>query len=173
VRRVVVSLCLSAALLAGCDSSDVPPTCDEAGLETLVIMAQSVTGAELIPCLESLPVGWTLSSIEVKDTGTHLTFDLDRGGMGAVEVIFTSRCDISGADMLPSDEEPAELWEEPARIGARYTANRYYVFDGGCVTYDFDLPQDDTLLAQAFVALTFKPRDEIERAYDETTGIQG
>ena len=173
MRRVLVALCLSAALLTGCDPSDVPPTCDEAGLGTLVIMAQSVADAELIPCLESMPVGWTLSSIEVKYTGTHLTFDLDRGGMGAVEVIFTSHCDTSGADMLPSDEEPAELWEEPARLGARYTANRYYVFDGGCVTYDFDLPQDDTLLGQAFVALTFKPRDEIERAYNEIAGAEG
>ena len=137
----------------------------------MILIAQSVPDARLVPCIEVLPERWTMGTFRVKDSGTQLTFDLDGFGRRALGVTFEERCTRPNAHELSSDEEGAQLFEQPDRFGDRYTANRYYVFDGGCATYDFDMPHDDTALAQILVALTFTPRNDVENAYNDFLGI--
>jgi hypothetical protein len=157
--------------LSGCASiGDVAPTCQGQGVATTFLMSQSVPAAKYIPCLEAMPAGWRIDSMDIKSSGSRVSFSLDRGGAGALQVILEPRCDVSGADRLPSDEPGTRLWEEPYRFEERYTASRFYVFQGGCVTYKFNLPQeaftDSNALSDIFIAFTFLDRAELNQAFN-------
>jgi hypothetical protein len=54
------------------------------------------------------------------------------------------------------------------RVAAGYTGERFYVFDGGCVTYRFDAQGDSWLsfVHEASQTWTFMPRTEVERLRD-------
>ena len=61
------------------------------------------------------------------------------------------------------------------RLG-RYTQTHYYVFDGGCIRYQFDLPADadqgaSVLASQVVLALDFEKRDDIANRYFKATGL--
>src|SRR5215213_933401 len=48
--------------------------------EPLLLMAQSVPTASLVPCVELLPVGWTLGDVVVGNGSSRFTLTSDRGG---------------------------------------------------------------------------------------------
>ena len=54
------------------------PGCDE--LEPLWLEAQSVPSASLVPCVRSLPEGWTLGAANVRNGWSKFTLDHDRLG---------------------------------------------------------------------------------------------
>ncbi|MGH2813654.1 MAG: hypothetical protein ACRDLC_00710, partial [Actinomycetota bacterium] len=76
-----------------------------ADLEPLWLQAQSVPSASLVPCVRSLPVGWTLANVTVNDGRSVLTLDHDRAGDRALVVRLTAACDPSGAVEGPSPTE--------------------------------------------------------------------
>ena len=65
--------------------------CDD--LEPLWLMAQSVPSASLVPCVRSLPVGWTVAEVAVNNGRSLITLDHDRAGDGALVVRLTAACD--------------------------------------------------------------------------------
>jgi hypothetical protein len=96
----------------------------------------------------------------------------DRAGIRAVEAILTPRCDVGDAievDPAP-DEAGTRRFEEPVSLDPAYVANRYYVFDGGCITYRYRFAQDaaPTLALEADEALSFVARSVyVERVRDD------
>lgn len=166
LRHLLVAATL--LVLPACASlGDAVPACRGPGTETTFLMSQAVPAARFVPCIEAMPAGWRIDSLEVKSAGARLSFTLDRGGAGALQVRLDSKCDVSQAESLPSDEPGTRLWEEPYNLEARYTASRYYVFEGGCVTYQFNLPQEEyaAALSDIYIAFTFQDRAELQRAY--------
>ena len=103
---------------------DAAPTCEGEGVATTFLMTQSVPAAKYVPCIEAMPAGWTIDSLDVKSSGSRFSFTLDRGGVGALLVTREPRCDVTEAESLPSDEPGTRLWEEPYHLEARYTASR-------------------------------------------------
>jgi hypothetical protein len=71
-------------------------------LEPLWLMAQSVPSASLVPCVRSLPVGWSVANVTVNDGRSVLTLDHDRAGDGALVVRLTAACAPAGAVEGPS-----------------------------------------------------------------------
>jgi membrane-associated phospholipid phosphatase len=130
----------------------------------LVLEAQSVPSASKVPCLDSLPLGWTFRAVEVQDGESRMILDSDRGGVEAAEVILTSSCDVSEATEVPSDELDARRFEEIQRLDEQYSGFRYYRFQGGCATYRFDFRGEGrTALAQEVaLAVGFLARDQLE-----------
>ena len=55
--------------------------CDE--LEPLWLEAQSVPSASLVPCVRSLPEGWTFGAANVRNGWSRFTLDHDRLGRPA------------------------------------------------------------------------------------------
>ena len=49
-------------------------------LEPLWLMAQSVPSASLVPCVQLLPVGWTVAEVAVNNGRSVITLDHDRAG---------------------------------------------------------------------------------------------
>ncbi len=141
--HVVLYTCLLGLLGACSVSSSLPaPACE--GGESILIVAQSVPSAELLPCLTELPRGWTVQTVDVTQQGTTLRLDSDRAGTVAAVLRFVEACDTSDAVSLPSDLEGAELFEYIDQITPSFRAQRYYEFPGGCVWWDFDFNADNS-----------------------------
>ena len=167
-----------ALLVAAALASTVGPACvvqpavevrtgsDPACLpERLILVAQSVPSAKLIPCIAAYPAGWAFERIEVHRGKTEFSLESDRAGDAAVTVTLTKTCDVEGATLVQqNDEQSTQKYERIERAVGRYVGDRYYVFDGGCVTYHFDLDvknERQALANEATQALTFMARTEV------------
>jgi hypothetical protein len=156
VRRGAVGtafLAAAAAALTAC-SSDGPnsaitgaPLCEEghdsqAG-NAVILMAQSVPSATWVPCIRTaLPLGWSFHHLEASNGEARFWLDSNRDGTRAVEVRLTESCTTAGATVIPSDREGMRRLELVERISPSYTGRRYYLFDGGCLTFTFSLDGD-------------------------------
>ena len=85
-------------------------------LEPLWLMAQSVPSASLIPCLQLVPVDWTVAEVAVNNGRSVITLDHDRGGRAAMVVRLTAACDLAGATEVTSEQRG-----QPAGIGPATT----------------------------------------------------
>lgn len=149
------------------------PECRVIQSSSLVLETQSVPTASLVPCLASIPLGWSFHSLEVQDGSSLLVLDSDRGGVKAAEVRLTKSCDVSGATEVPTDETGTRRFEEIRALDVRYVGYRYYRFDGGCAVYHFDFSGEGrtALAEEATLAFSFVSRDEIDRQYEKDTGL--
>jgi hypothetical protein len=149
MKRLAVLAC-ALPLLAGCvnvqlGGTDAVPTCDAGGRTSdpysagVVLMAQSVPSASLLPCIGALPIGWSFHRLDATDRSARFWLNYDREGRQAVRVALDPDCDVRGATESASEQPGTRRYErvEPARSG--YRGERYYVYPGGCITYHFEL----------------------------------
>lgn len=164
----------AASLLAGCGLKiDMArPVCGTTELSTVALIAQSVRSASLVPCLLTEPTGWKFESMEVRNSGTEMVLSNDRGGKKALTVRLDHTCDTTGAIRVPSDEPGTTRYERVERITPDYMGTRFYVFDGGCVTYRFELhtEQSSVLVNEASLMVGFVPRTAIRKELASQTG---
>jgi len=176
-RRTAATLGCAAVLLSltGCTTSaGVVPDC--VGSDRLVIlMAQSVPSATLIPCVGSMPVGWSFTGSSVQNNVAKLWLSSTVAGSNAVEAQLTPSCDPGTApEVVPApDEAGARVFEAPDSLNP-FRATRYVVFDGGCVSYIYRFAGGvpATLSLQADGAFSFVPRSAVTAAvrtdFDQT-----
>jgi hypothetical protein len=178
LRRVglaVLTLGLAAVVLSigwGALISDDGGKHDPIGAQTLpctphpalLLMAQSVPTAALVPCVELLPAGWTLGDTVVGSGRSRFTLTSDRGGVLVAEL--TASCDLAGAVELTSERPGTRryLRVEPTTTGVAMT--RAYTFPGGCVTQRLVAPQAShhQLASESSSALGFTTRDALAAA---------
>jgi membrane-associated phospholipid phosphatase len=149
------------------------PGCEEAS-NTLVLMAQAVPTAEMLPCLSALPVGWQYEGLSVKDGAAFFYLGSDRGGFRSVRVGLSETCDTEGSTPIPYVEEPgAEAYQRTLRLPPNYTAVNYFTFEGGCVTYRYDFagPFGAVLVKDASTALGFYDRAQLNEEFERDTGL--
>ena len=143
------------------------PRCNE--LEPLWLEAQSVPSASLVPCVRSLPAGWTLGAANVRNGWSRFTLDHDRVGRPALVVRLTAACDTTGALPTPSDEPGTQRYErsEPGQSGS--ATIWHTVFPGGCVTVQFRSRSDGdaSLIDQASSVVGLTTRHALQQALDE------
>ena len=127
------------------------------------MMAQSVPTATQVPCIAALPAGWTAADVQVRSGGSTFFLDSDRAGDRAVEVRLrpAADCDVSEAVEVPSDELGMRRFERPDALPPGLAGTRFYVFDGGCVTYRFSFEgtANASLMFEAEQALAFELRE--------------
>jgi tRNA A-37 threonylcarbamoyl transferase component Bud32/membrane-associated phospholipid phosphatase len=150
---------------------DGSPECGTGNL--MILTAQSVPSATSVPCIETLPAGWELGGVRIKRNRTTFWLDSDLGGDRAVEVrlVRPDDCDVSGAMEVPSDAVGLRRFERPRRLPPGLETTRYYLFPGGCVTYDisFDVEAMPSLVFDVDDALAFQPREElVDEVRDDT-----
>jgi hypothetical protein len=100
-------------------------------LQPLWLMAQSVPTASLVPCVQLLPVGWSVAEVAVNNGRSVITLDHDRAGTAAMRVELTAACDLTGATKVSSERSEALRYVLVDR------ASRAYKFSGGCITQRF------------------------------------
>lgn len=93
---------------------------------------------DLVPCFESLPAGWEADTVRINQSGSVIHFDSDRAGDGAAEFRYQETCDLGETVSVPSDQKLADRHEYIKRVAPGFQAERYYTFDGGCVSWVFD-----------------------------------
>jgi membrane-associated phospholipid phosphatase/tRNA A-37 threonylcarbamoyl transferase component Bud32 len=141
-------------------------------LEPQWLEAQSVPSASLVPCLRSLPTGWTLSNATVNDGRSVLTLDNDRAGMGAMVVRLAATCDPAGASPVLSDQPGARRLMLIERLAPQFSATRFDVFAGGCVTTQLTAPVASRaeVASEASLILGYTTRQSLQQALEERSG---
>ncbi len=140
--------------------------------DVMVLMAQSVPTAPSIPCISSFPAGWELGRVVVKRGHSHFVL---QASDHRVEVSLEPEqaCRIGTAREVPSEELAARRYEAPTQLPPDVRTMRTYLFDGACVTIDFDL--DDaasaSLLVELDSAISFQSREELVDLVESRTGL--
>lgn len=170
------AIVVAVAVLPGCASRQLNQVTCELDDPSMVLEAQAVPTASLLPCIEDFPVGWIFGGSEISNGLSSFWLDSDRAGLQAVRVSLTEACDVSDAvEVTPGqDEAGTRRFEEPFSLRPRFVANRYYVFEGGCVTYRFAFnPSVEPALAVDIdEALSFRSRLLFVERMRETVGLE-
>ena len=143
--------------------------------DAMILAAQAVPSAALLPCIAALPSGWTASGTDAEIASGQASFWLNsgQGGVQAVTITLTATCDTSGAQQIPSDQAGTRRFERPLSLVPQFSDVRYYTFPGGCVTYQFLFaPGASPVLAAAVdSALSFRPRSALVGYVRRTEGL--
>ena len=181
-RRVPLVGLLLAGLASGCASSselaaDIgrQPTCaSRPGTvqRGVLIMAQSVPSAEWLPCIRTVPPGWTFDEVRPRDGEVTMLFNSDRDGRHALAVVLRPSCDLTGATEVPGEQPGIRRFERVTRVSSGYGGERHYAFTGGCVTYRFDLRGGTRAEPVAAVSesLGFLSRQDLDEKVREISG---
>ena len=141
----------------------------------MILAAQAVPSAALLPCIDALPSGWTAPGTDAEIASGQASFWLDSGqaGVQAVTITLTATCDTSGAQQIPSDQPGIRRFERPLSLVPAYSDIRYYTFPGGCATYQFLFaPGASPALATAVdSAVAFMPRSALVGYVRRTEGL--
>ena len=95
--------------------------------DVMILMAQAVPSASSVPCVASLPAGWTLGAVAVERGRGEFTLDSDRAGKKAVVVTLRSRgdCRRRGAPRYRATSRGCAGSSVPS--GCRRTCDRAHV----------------------------------------------
>jgi hypothetical protein len=79
---------------------------------------------------------------------------------------------VEGATAVPSDEPGIERFERPERLPPNLLTTRYYLFEGGCVTYRFafDADAEASLMLAIDGAVGFMHRSDLVAEVDFRSG---
>ena len=131
----------------------------------LILMAQAVPGSAAIPCIASVPAGWHLESAQVRRGQARFWLSSDVAGERAVEVTLQppERCDVDGATNVMNDQPDTRQYERIERLAPGLRTTRYYLVEGGCVTYrtNFESGTELSLAVQVSEALSLTPRRDL------------
>ena len=133
---------------AGCGAGgtvtlvDATPECDPG--RRLAVLAQAVPTAAYVPCIGDEDSPWRFSSLTVEKGRARLSLVyIDPEGRSA-RVELTRRCDTSGASEQPpvAGQRDVEHYRRSSTLSPRLAGVDYAVFEGGCVTTEYDLPRN-------------------------------
>jgi len=131
--------------------------------EPLWLLAQSVPSASLVPCVRTLPAGWTVATAKAKNGLSEFTLAHDPDSQ-AVVIRLTAACTTSGAAQRPSGQPGVRRYERADATGSGQIT-RYTVFTGGCVTAQLRPAGNSAAFAdQASSVLGFTTRRSLQQA---------
>jgi hypothetical protein len=181
-RRVIVTVAMLGAAVVAVDLisnafrpvvnlGSAPLVCGTG--HAMILSAQAVPSAALLPCIAALPSGWTVEGADIRNGLSQFWLDSDQAGPRAVTVSLTATCDTAGAVQIPSDHAGVERFERPLSLQPRFTLVRMYTFAGACVTYQFSFVAGAApLLAIPLdTAVAFEPRSDLTGYVRRTEGL--
>jgi hypothetical protein len=167
---VLAAVAAAAILGAGCGmtTNTSSPACSAVRAESLYLVTQAVPSAERIPCVTAYPGGWKLGSVDVHDGQASFTLNSDRGGSGALKVTLKAACDVTGAIEVPTDKPGTVRFDGMPAVDKGFEGTRSYRFEGGCVTYRFDIEsaRAGVLVDEASLAIGFVTKTEVQARMD-------
>lgn len=171
-RLRLASFVVLTAIVAGCaptSHNTDPPWCSD--FSVLILEAQSVPSAQLLPCVDLMPLGWSVGDTHIDDHGTVFTLHNKIAGSNAARVALADRCDTEGFVRVPTDESDTERFEFVSSITDGFRGRRVYEFEGGCVAIDFsfDVDVSAALVSEASLAVGFVQRSEVNDVVRDLT----
>lgn len=138
-RAVLVALALT--VVSACTAQEreewrngPTPRCDTTSRGRLLLMAQSVPDAALIPCIGELPPGWEFTRAHTRASTSVLAFSNDTIDLAA-DVVLTPACDVSEARPIDSPRTGSQLYKSSDG------KTLYFTFDGGCILFEYETRQ--------------------------------
>jgi tRNA A-37 threonylcarbamoyl transferase component Bud32/membrane-associated phospholipid phosphatase len=143
-----------------------------ADLEPQWLLAQAVPSASLVPCVRSLPAGWSLAGITVNDGRAVIPLDHDRAGRAVLVVRLTAGCDTRGATEVASDQPGVRRFQRIDRLAPSFQATRFDRFPGGCVSAQAVVPAANRaeVTSELATILGYTGRPTLQRALEERSG---
>jgi tRNA A-37 threonylcarbamoyl transferase component Bud32 len=142
----------------------------------MILVAQAVPSATALPCVAALPAGWSVGEMTVRRGEAGFWLESDQGGDRAVVVTLRpeGECSVESASEVPSDEPDMQRFERVGGLPPHLQTTRTYLFDGGCVTYAYDIegPDAAALTFDADAALAFLPRDVLVEGVRSDLGLR-
>jgi tRNA A-37 threonylcarbamoyl transferase component Bud32 len=140
---------------------------------TMILIAQAVPSAEFLPCIASLPTGWSIRAHNIQAGVASLRLGSDLAGPAAATITLRESCDSSQGAQVPSDKVGTTRFEQQLSLTPKFLALRYYRFAGGCITYRFDFsPGASPLLTfQVDNAISFMARSTLVHHVQQTEGL--
>ena len=110
-------------------------------LGSIVLVAQSVPTAQLVPCIRAIPAGWRFNHMDARDGRTRFYFNTIQAAdvVHPLTLTLKRECDVGSASRRTSDEPGTTAYEHITHTENTYMGKRFYIFPGGCVTYDFNV----------------------------------
>jgi hypothetical protein len=141
-------------------------------LEPLWLQAQAVPSAALVPCVRSLPTGWTVGNVFVNNGQSMISMDSDRSGTGAMVVRLTAACDPAKATPITSDHRDVRRYQMSETRPATFSSTRFDVFPGGCVTTRLSAPaaRASVVATEAPQILGFTSRQTLQQELERRSG---
>jgi hypothetical protein len=141
-------------------------------MEPMWLQAQAVPTAQLVPCVASLPVGWSFRQLTVNNGVSTITIDHDRAGPRAIDLRFDESCDVVGAAEVTVDGSGIRRFERRPADGDDTILTWYEVFPGGCATVRLSSRNDapevrENVTEQARQVIGFVPRATLAQVLDE------
>jgi hypothetical protein len=174
LATALVAVTLAAnALLTGCAAfSHSAPGCGDP--LRLAIIAQSLPSASYLPCVRTLPPGWSTSGFAPAPGGTSFLLNSDRSPGRPVVVRLTATCEPG--DVSPSlPRAPGVItYTRLTSIAPRFAGSLYDMFPGGCVSYafDFNLGSQIALMEQFEQAVDLYPRQQLRLVLKQQLGVE-
>ena len=170
----VVGLALAGSLIDDV-ATKTPLQIDGLGctdLEPLWLQAQAIPSASLVPCVRSLPTGWTVGDVFVNNGQSVISMDSDRSGPGAMVVRLTAACDPAGATPITSDHRDVRRYQMSETRPATFSSTRFDVFPGGCVTTQLSAPaaRAGAIATEAPQILGFTSRQTLQHELERRSG---
>ena len=104
------------------DLSVSAPSCGTG--PTLILSAQAVPSAAMLPCIAALPPGWHAGGADIASGHAQFWLNSDLAGPGAITVTLTAACDTSDARQIPSGQPGMRRYEHLVSLAPQFTAFR-------------------------------------------------
>jgi membrane-associated phospholipid phosphatase len=170
----VVAVASAASINLFFPAENIGASAPECGTgHSMILTAQAVPSAALLPCIAALPAGWQAGGADISSGKARLWLDSDRAGPRAVTITLTTTCDTAGARQIPSDQPGTSRFERPLSLTPVFSDLRFYTFPGGCATYEYHFrPGASPALAVAVdSALAFQDRSALIRHVRQTENL--
>jgi hypothetical protein len=106
---------------------------------SLLLTAQTVPDAAVVPCLRTLPAGWTFHDLKARKGKARIVLDFGRDTNKAATITLTRSCDVRGATETFSDVPGTRRYERVGTSKSTYRSDRYWLSSGSCITHHFVL----------------------------------
>ena len=151
------------------DIGAFPPVCGTG--HSMILSAQAVPSAALVPCVAALPPGWHAAGANIVSGQARFWLDSDEAGAHAVTVTLSATCDTSGAQQVSSDQPGTRRFEHVLSLRP-FEDLRFYTFPGGCITYELKFSGGaSSLSAIPAGAVGFMPRARLVDYVRSTEGL--
>jgi membrane-associated phospholipid phosphatase/tRNA A-37 threonylcarbamoyl transferase component Bud32 len=140
---------------------------------SIILTAQAVPSAAVLPCIAALPSGWRVGGADIVSGRASFWLDSDQAGPRAATITLTAACDTAGARQIPSNQPGTRRFERPLSLLPQFSDLRFYTFPGGCVSYQFRFPPgvSPVLAGAADTAVAFVPRSRLVGYVRQTEGL--
>jgi hypothetical protein len=139
----------------------------------MILAAQAVPSAALVPCVAALPAGWQAGGADIVSGRARFWVNSGQAGARPVTISLSATCNLSGTHQVPSDRTGTRRFDRALSRRTQVADRRFYNFPGGCITYQVNFAPGAPPILAADINSTvgFMPRARLVDNIRSTEGL--